>query len=159
MVVEKTQRAAPQIRSRYNFGINGNPIFPEMFRRAATAFGGPFLAARLLLEELITGGAIVLRDSVFLTMRLSGFSAYRMQAFAELYFGLSAHHGDGVEAAFAGDGRALSVSVHEEGSWHYSGVLEDRAWGTARNLPVPPGLNDTEFKLLADGVVLPLSIQ
>jgi acetoin utilization protein AcuC len=37
--------------------------------------------------------------------------------------------------------------------------LEDRAGGNARNLPVPPGLNDTEFAFLIDGAVLPLTAQ
>ena len=48
---ERTQRASPEVRRTYNLGINGNPIFPAMFRRPATACGGTLKGADLLLER------------------------------------------------------------------------------------------------------------
>ena len=37
-----------------------------------------------------------------------------------------------------------------------TGALHDRRGGGARNMPVPPGLNDDEFALLVDEAVSPL---
>ena len=48
---ERTGRAAAEACRRYNFGCNGNPIFPDMFRRPATACGGTLEAVRLLIEN------------------------------------------------------------------------------------------------------------
>ena len=45
---ERSQRAPPAVRERYNLGCNGNPVFAEMFRRPATACGGSLMGARLL---------------------------------------------------------------------------------------------------------------
>ena len=164
---ERTQRAAPEIRRRYNLGINGNPIFPEMFQRPATACGGTLLAADLLLKDggivhhLAGGTHHGLRD------RASGFCFLNDAVLGMLtlldgglgrvaYVDLDAHHGDGVEEAFAGDSRVLTISIHEEGRWPHSGRVEDRAGGSARNLPVPSGFTDTELELLVNRAVLPL---
>jgi acetoin utilization protein AcuC len=165
---ERTQRADAETRRRYNFGINGNPIFPEMFRRPATSCGGTLKAADLLLSDggivhHLAGGThhgrrarasgfCYLNDAALGIMRLLDGGLSRV-----LYLDLDAHHGDGVEAAFAGDARVLTISIHEEGRWPYSGALEDRAGGSARNLPVPAGLNDSELAALIEGAVLPLT--
>src|SRR5262249_11177843 len=72
------------------------------------------------------------------------------------YVDIDAHHGDGVEAAFADDPRVRTVSVHEAGRWPNTGKLQDRAGGSARNLPVPTGFNYTEMRFLCDEVLRPL---
>jgi acetoin utilization protein AcuC len=73
-----------------------------------------------------------------------------------VYLDLDAHHGDGVQDAFAGDPRVLTISIHEAGRWPFTGLAEDRAGGSARNLPVPRGLNDSEHRWLMRHAVLPL---
>ena len=73
-----------------------------------------------------------------------------------VYLDLDAHHGDGVQDAFHADPRVLTVSVHEEGRWPRTGAAQDRAGGSARNLPVPQGCNDTELRWLLDHAILPL---
>jgi len=47
------------------------------------------------------------------------------------------------------------ISVHEDGLWPRTGALTDTAGGSAFNLPVPAGLNDTEMALIADQLILP----
>jgi acetoin utilization protein AcuC len=74
-----------------------------------------------------------------------------------LYVDLDAHHGDGVQDAFADDARVLTISIHEEKRWPHSGLVEDRAAGGARNLPVPRGFNDNELDYLIEKAVLPLA--
>ncbi len=67
-----------------------------------------------------------------------------------VYLDIDAHHGDGVQDAFADDDRVLTISLHEAGRWPGTGLAEDRAGGAARNFPVPQGFNDSEMRL-ADG--------
>lgn len=167
MAAEREQAVPEEVRRRHHLGAFGNPVFPEVFRRPATACGASILAA-----GLITGGGIVYspaggthhgrRD------RASGFCYFNDPVLAILalldsglapilYLDVDAHHGDGVEDAFAGDGRVLTVSVHEEGRWPGTGRVTDRACGSARNLPVPAGFNDSEMACLLAEAVLPLA--
>jgi acetoin utilization protein AcuC len=72
------------------------------------------------------------------------------------YLDVDAHHGDGVQDAFAGDARVLTVSVHEAQRWPFTGAVEDRGGGNARNLPMPRELNDAEMAAVRDQALLPL---
>ena len=74
-----------------------------------------------------------------------------------LYVDLDAHHGDGVEEAFASDPRVHTLSIHEAGRWPHSGEVDDLGGGRAVNLPVPQGVHDAELDFLLDEVVLPLA--
>jgi acetoin utilization protein AcuC len=74
-----------------------------------------------------------------------------------LYVDLDAHHGDGVQEAFADDARVWTVSLHEAGRWPYTGALDDIGGGRSLNLPVPKAFHDAELRLLVDDVVLPLT--
>lgn len=154
-------------RDRYRLGTMENPIFPGLNRRAATSVGGSILAAERAAEGRVvyhpSGGTHHgMRD------RASGFCYFNDPVFAiltlldqgferVLYVDLDAHHGDGVEAAFAGDPRVFLISVHEADRWPFTGGLDDRAGGNARNLPVPKRLNDTEMDYLMAEAVLPLA--
>jgi acetoin utilization protein AcuC len=71
------------------------------------------------------------------------------------YLDLDAHHGDGVEDAFATDPDVLTISVHEAGRWPRTGLAHDVA-KNVYNFPVPAGLNDTEFGFLLTRRLLPL---
>ena len=46
MDAEATGQVAPEVRDRFNIGRNGNPVFPEIFRRPATAAGPAFWPPR-----------------------------------------------------------------------------------------------------------------
>jgi acetoin utilization protein AcuC len=163
---EALQRLPEEDRARYNIGRNGNPIFPEIFRRPATACGGTLKAAELLRD----GGAVYspaggthhgrpdrasgfcyLNDPVLGILALLDSGLTRI-----FYLDVDAHHGDGVQDAFAADGRVFTLSIHEQGRWPHSGALEDRGGGQARNLPVPPGFHDAELRLLMEASVLPI---
>jgi len=172
---EKEQDAPPAVRARHNIGINGNPIFPEMFRRPATAVGGGARAA-----ELVAGGGRVFNlgggQHHGRPDRASGFCYFNEPALTigsllgqglerVFYLDLDAHHGDGVQDAFHDDDRVFTLSIHETGRWPMQrrnpdpmqpGGVRDRAGGTARNIPVPEGLNDDELEAIVEGAVLPL---
>jgi len=156
-----------EARERYRIGTMENPLFPGLFERASTAVGGSILAAELALDGRVvfhpSGGTHHGRPD-----RASGFCYFNDPVFAiltflargierVLYVDLDAHHGDGVQDAFADDPRVLTVSIHEEKRWPHSGLVEDRANGAARNLPVPRGLNDSELDFLIENAVRPLA--
>lgn len=173
---ERDQDASPAVRERHNIGINGNPIFPEMFSRPATAAGGGMYAAELVRDGgqvyNLGGGQHHGRPD-----QASGFCYFNEPALTMghllengtqriFYIDLDAHHGDGVQDAFHDDDRVFTLSIHEGGRWPMDrrstnpdtqpGGIMDRAGGAARNLPVPPGLNDDELEALIEGVALPL---
>ncbi|MDT8319374.1 MAG: acetoin utilization protein AcuC [Xanthomonadales bacterium] len=164
---DATGKVTPEQRDRYRIGTMENPLFPGLFKRASTAVGGSILAAELAMQQRTvfhpSGGTHHGRPG-----RASGFCYFNDPVFAiltflagglerVLYVDLDAHHGDGVQDAFADDPRVLTVSIHEEKRWPHSGLVTDRAAGAARNLPVPRGFNDSELHFLMDKAVLPLA--
>lgn len=162
---DRSLRVSVDSRRRFKFGTLENPIFKGVFERASTTVGGSICAARLSLDGRVSyhpaGGTHHGRPD-----RASGFCYFNDPVFAILtlldhgieriaYVDFDAHHGDGVQDAFARHPHVLSISVHEEARWPFSGKIEDRGSGNARNLPVPQGLNDTEFRFLLDEAIMP----
>lgn len=154
-------------RQRYAIGTMENPLFPGLFERAATSVGGSIYAAELALEGRAAfhpaggthhgrpdraSGFCYFNDPVFAILRLLRGGAQRI-----VYVDLDAHHGDGVQDAFADEPRVHTISIHELGRWPHTGAAGDTAMGRACNLPVPRGFNDSELALLTDQVVLPLA--
>ena len=162
---ERTQFVDEDVRERYNIGRNGNPVFAEIFSRPATSVAGSLHAVDLLehggvVHNPAGGTHHALKD------RASGFCyfndpvlgnlAMREKGWRAVYIDLDAHHGDGVEFAFADVPEVLTISLHEEGRWPFTGKIDDRAGGAARNIPVPQGLNDSEHALILEQAVIPL---
>ncbi len=160
-------RIDQESRERYGIGTMENPLFPGVFERASTSVGGSIRAAELALEGRIAyhpaggthhgrpgraSGFCFFNDPVFAILRLLREGVERIA-----YVDLDAHHGDGVQDAFEGDGRVRTISIHEAQRWPHTGAATDTARGTACNLPVPRGFNDNELRLLMDDVVLPLA--
>lgn len=163
--VEQTGTVDEATRARHGLGTLSNPIFPEMYRRPATGAGASLLAGELLRH----GGRIhnpgggthhgmpdraagfcYLNDAVLGILSLRRNGARRIA-----YVDIDAHHMDGVEHAFADDPDTLLISTHEERRWPFTGALTDRGVGQVFNLPLPRGLNDTEFALARDRLILP----
>ncbi|MEE4118199.1 MAG: acetoin utilization protein AcuC [Paracoccaceae bacterium] len=150
----------------YGLGTHANPVFPEVWRRPATSAGGSFLAGELLAEGGVVhhpaggthhampgraNGFCYLNDPVLAMLALRRAGARRIA-----YVDIDAHHCDGVEAAFTGDPETLMISVHEERRWPFTGALDDTAGGSAVNLPVPRGFNDTEMAFVREALIVPL---
>lgn len=168
----RIDRAAAE---RYNLGRNGNPVFPEIFSRPATACGASLLAARRLADpqdEARTifspaggthhgqpdraSGFCYFNDPVLAILTLLDSGLERV-----LYVDIDAHHCDGVQAALSHDPRVLLISVHEAGRWpttrEGAGSARDHGGGRAVNIPVPPGFNDSEMDFLREAAILPLA--
>ena len=166
---ELDRRVAPEASERYHIGRNGNPVFPEVFSRPATACGATLAAMELLLSgdsapAIVhspaggthhgrrdrAAGFCYFNDVVLGILRLLDRGVSRV-----LYVDLDAHHGDGVEDAFRDELRVLTISIHERDRWPHTGGIAEQgpSW---RNLPVPAGFNDSELDFLIDAAVLPL---
>jgi len=154
------------VRQRHGIGTMENPLFPGVFERASTSVGGSIRAAELALDGHIAfhpaggthhgrrdraSGFCYFNDPVFAILRLLEAGVTRIA-----YVDLDAHHGDGVQDAFAQDPRVRTLSIHEAGRWPHTGRASDTGEGRACNLPVPTGCNDDELQLLLDDVILPL---
>lgn len=162
---EAAQEVSDSVKARHALGTPSNPIFPEMYRRPATAAGGSFLAGELLAEGGIVyhpaggthhgmpdraGGFCYLNDPVLAILSLQRHGARRVA-----YIDIDAHHPDGVEVAFGDDTDVLMISVHEDGLWPRTGALGVTGQGSTVNLPVPRALNDDEMALIRDDMILP----
>lgn len=164
---ERDQRVDLATAQLYGLGKLENPVFPEMYRRPAIAAGAAILAADLVRDGGIvhspasgTHHARPARASgfCFFNAPVLGILALLDQGLTRiLYVDLDAHHGDGVQDAFHDDERVLTISTHEAGRWPYTGALLDQAGGMARNLPLPTGLNDSEFRHVVEDAIIPLA--
>ncbi len=164
---DSTGKVDPENRARYQIGTMENPLFPGVFERASMTVGGSILAAELACEGHVVfhpsggthhgrrdqaSGFCYFNDPVFSILTLLREGKDRV-----MYIDLDAHHGDGVENAFVDEPRVMTVSIHEEDRWPYSGAATDRRNGGARNLPVPRAFNDSELEHLVRHAILPLA--
>ena len=165
-LAEATGEVTAQMRARFRRGTLANPVFPQVYRRPATGAGGVMLAAELLAATHVVihvpGGGTHhgLPDRAngfcYLNDVVLGIKVLQRAGLSRIaYVDLDAHHCDGVEMAFAGDQSVRMISVHEEARWPFTGALEDDAHGSAFNLPVPRGYNDSEARLVLERLILP----
>jgi acetoin utilization protein AcuC len=162
---EAAQAVCDTVRDRHGLGTLSNPVFPEMYRRPATAVGGGLLAAEMVAQGGIVhnpgggthhgladraAGFCYLNEPVITIRRLLALGVSRVA-----YVDIDAHHCDGVAEGFHGSEQVRMISVHEAGRWPFTGLLEDTAGGAAFNLPVPRGFNDSEYRLALEQVILP----
>ena len=161
---ERAGVATPEQRARYNLGVNGNPVFGEIFRRPATAAG-----ATLHAIGLLEAGGIVFSPAGGthhgLKDRASGFCFFNDPVLGILaavdrgatrvaYLDIDAHHCDGVEIALGDDPRVMILSVHEAGRWPHTGNASDPR-RHIHNYPVAAGFGDNEFETLMNSEILP----
>lgn len=164
---EAAQSLPEDLRARYRIGADANPVHPAVFRRPATSAGAAILAARMTLDGGIVhapaaGNHHAWRDRAsgfcYLNDAVLGLLAWRDAGLGRIvYLDLDAHHGDGVEAAFADDPSVLTISLHEAGRWPRTGTESDPVRGVL-NFPVPPGFDDAGFATLFRSAILPAII-
>ncbi len=76
------------------------------------------------------------------------------------YVDWDVHHGNGTEAAFYDDPRALTISIHQDRNFPpWSGAITDRGEGEGLgyniNIPLPPGSGVGAYEAVFDRVVIP----
>lgn len=158
--------ATAEDRSRFNLGTMECPVFDGLWERARASVGGSILAARLAHERRGVGyhpaggthhgrrckasGFCYLNDPVFAILTLLDLGLTRVA-----YVDLDAHHGDGVEAAFADDPRVTMISLHEAGRWPGTGATGTSADGRIVNIMMPRQIGDRRYRQLTGGVLPP----
>jgi len=151
-------------RQLYNIGTRENPWFPEIYSLPALMTGCSIKAA----EEVIRGrtafsptggmhhtkpdranGFGFFNDGVLAIHRL------REEGLRVLYVDIDAHHGDGVEQAFADDPEVFTFSLHMDPGYAFpftGGQLADQGGpdgeGSCLNIPLPKGLHDADYEHL-----------
>ncbi|MFD4294852.1 acetoin utilization protein AcuC [Rhodococcus sp. NPDC058505] len=159
----------------HGLGSEDNPIFPHMHEASAILAGGTLAAAREVAAGR-TRRAVSIGGGMHHAMAdwASGFCVYNDAAIAIswlldngfdriAYLDVDAHHGDGVQHAFLGDPRVLTVSIHQHPAtlWPNTGwsseVGSGAGEGTSVNIPVLPGTVDAvwlrAFHAVVPGVV------
>jgi acetoin utilization protein AcuC len=157
--------------ARYGFGPGDNPPFAGMHEAAQRVCGATVAAA----EAIRSGSALHAFSPAgglhhAMPDRASGFCVYNDPAVAIAwlldqgveriaYLDVDVHHGDGVEAVFAGEPRVLTLSLHESGRYLFPGtgfaheVGQGAARGTVANLPLPPSTTDDLYLAAFDALV------
>lgn len=163
-------------RMAMGLGTEDNPVFPGMHDIAALTCGSTMMA----IEEVLSGR----RSRTFSLAggmhhahraRAAGFSVYNDAAVGiavarhtrsdlkVLYIDIDAHHGDGVQEAFAGCADVMTISVHESGLYAFPGtgfpgeIGYGPGEGFSANLPLPAYATDECFALAFDEVIAPLA--
>jgi acetoin utilization protein AcuC len=156
-------KAAPDDPFFTGYGLNtpDNPVFDHMHEAAALIAGATLTATRAVWAGE-QDRAVNIAGGLHHAMpaRASGFCVYNDPAIAIAdllargaeriaYVDIDVHHGDGVQAAFYGDPRVLTISLHESpislfpGTGFADEVGHTGAEGTAVNVALPPGTGDS----------------
>jgi acetoin utilization protein AcuC len=150
-------------------------VFAGIYEASALIAGGSAIAARQVWDGH-TQHAVNIAGGLHHAMRdhASGFCVFNdvvlairtlLDAGAQriAYVDIDVHHGDGVQAAFYADPRVLTISLHQDprtlfpGTGLPSEVGEGAAEGTAINVALPPGTDDSgwlrAFRAVVPGAV------
>jgi len=158
----------------HGLGTPDDPVFAGMHEASALVAGATLAAARAVWTGQADHAANV-AGGLHHAMRsaASGFCVYNDPAIAiswllaqgagrVAYVDLDVHHGDGVQAAFYGDPRVLTISMHEHPATLFPGTGlptetgAGEARGTAVNVALPAGTGDAGWLRALHAVVPPL---
>lgn len=170
-MVQAADRLPASMLAYVGLGTDDTPVIPGLHDAAAGVVGATLAAcAAVWSGEALH--AVNLSGGLHHAMagHASGFCVYNDAAvgIADLlragcrrvaYVDLDAHHGDGVEAIFAGDPRVLTISLHQDGRTLFPGtgagtdVGATGAEGSAVNVALPPHTRDAGWLRALTAVV------
>ncbi|MBT5574058.1 acetoin utilization protein AcuC [Alphaproteobacteria bacterium] len=152
---------------RHKIGTHSNPIYPEIYRRPATAAKASLTAASYLISgkykrifnpsggthhgfpDAANGFCFVNDPAIALT------TLYNNTSDKIAYIDIDAHHPDGVQNHFSHLQRIKLFSIHEEDRWPRTGRKGDVGAGNARNYPISRGAKDTDLLSVMCNNILP----
>ena len=158
---------------KYHFGPGDNPVFPGMYETESLKAGATLQAARLVAEGRVNV-AFSFAGGLHHAMAAyaSGFCVFNDPAIAiqwlvdqglrVVYVDVDAHHGDGVQAAFYGSDRVMTISLHESGHYLFpgTGFVHELGSGAGQgytiNLPFLPYTGDDVYLWAFNEIVPPL---
>ncbi|MGE5310399.1 MAG: acetoin utilization protein AcuC [Nitrospirota bacterium] len=164
---------APLMGWRYGLGSGDNPVFPGVYDWSLLVTGATVECGRQVarggrqIAFNVAGGlhhAMPSRASGFCYLNDPAVGIARMvdEGLRVVYLDVDVHHGDGVEAAFYGTDRVLTVSLHQHGWTIFPGtgfpdeMGEGAGTGYAVNVPLAPGTDDDLYYWVFMEVVPPL---
>jgi acetoin utilization protein AcuC len=174
---ETARAVAPSGAAGFGFNPHlDNPPFAGMYDYYLLVCGAAIDAVRLVDEgdapiAFMPAGGV---NHHAMRARASGFGVFNDAAVAiawlrahgrrVMYLDLDVHHGDGVEAAFAGDDQVLTLSIHESTRYLFPGpkggfpndVGSGRGEGYTANLALEPYTDDDTWLWAFEQVVPPL---
>ena len=158
----------------FGLGTKDNPVFAGMHDASALIVGATLAAARAVWTGTAQHGASIAGGLHHaMPASASGFCVYNDPAIAiswllaagaerVAYVDIDVHHADGVQAAFYGSARVLTISLHEHPATAFPGTgLPSEtggpgARGSAVNVALPAGTGDAGWLRAFDAVVPPL---
>jgi len=163
----------PLMGWRYGLGSGDNPVFPGVYDWSLLVTGATVECGRRVarggrqIAFNIAGGlhhAMRSRASGFCYLNDPAVGIARMveEGLRVVYLDVDVHHGDGVEAAFYGTNRVLTISLHQHGWTIFPGtgfpdeMGEGAGSGYAVNVPLAPGTDDDLYHWVFMEVVPPL---
>jgi acetoin utilization protein AcuC len=164
---------APLMGWRYGLGSGDNPVFPGVYDWSLLVTGATVECGRQVVRGAphiafnIAGGlhhAMRGRASGFCYLNDPAVGIARMveTGLRVVYLDVDVHHGDGVEAAFYGTDRVLTISLHQHGWTIFPGtgfpdeMGEGVGTGYAVNVPFAPGTDDDLYHWVFMEIVPPL---
>lgn len=157
----------------FGVGSDDNPVFRGLLDWSELVAGASLKAA-----SLVESGEVDIAFNIAgglhhaLSSRASGFCYVNDIVIAILslvkkgkrvaYVDIDAHHGDGVQDAFYGTDKVLTISIHETGDVLFPGTGFEYETGSGQgegytvNIPMPPYADDELFLYAFDGTVPPL---
>jgi len=153
----------------WGLGLGDNPIFAGVRDWSYLVCGGSLMALREVVAgrsrvAFHTGGGFhnahheKAAGFCYLNDIAVAISEQVNQGQRILYLDLDAHHGDGVQEAFYGSDRVVTVSIHESpehlfpGTGHVHEMGEGEGYGYSVNVPLEPGSGDSTFIEAFEGV-------
>jgi acetoin utilization deacetylase AcuC-like enzyme len=141
---------------------------------ALLAAGGAISAVRAVLDGVVDNAYALIRPPghhaepeeamgfcIFANAALAGKYALDIGGLDRIAFvDWDVHHGNGTQASFWQDSRALTISLHQDncyppGSGRVDQIGEGAGTGTTLNIPLPPGSDETVYLAAFDRVVAP----
>jgi len=170
---EANDGQAPPMGWRYGLGSGDNPVFPGVYDWSLLVTGATVECGRQVvgggrqIAFNIAGGlhhAMRSRASGFCYLNDPAVGIAQMveEGLRVVYLDVDVHHGDGVEAAFYGTDRVLTISLHQHGWTIFPGtgfpdeMGEGTGTGYAVNVPLAPGTDDDLYHWVFMEVVPPL---
>lgn len=158
---------------RYGLGPGDNPVFKGVYEWSRLVTGASLQAAELVdsgevrVAFNISGGlhhALAASASGFCYINdpVIAISSLLKKGRRVAYIDIDAHHGDGVQEAFYGTDKVLTISLHESGQYLFPGTGfegetgEGHGKGCSVNIPLPPSCDDELFIYAFTEAVPPL---
>ena len=157
-------------RERFGIGSYENPVSPAMFKGSSLATGSSIQTAELFLKGFSAfnpaggmhhafrdraHGFCFINDPVITIEFLRKRGTERV-----LYIDLDAHHCDGVQSAYYDSDEVFVLSLHQSPEYAFPfthGFMNERGEGKGKgynlNVPLPKGVNDSEFLFVLEKVL------